>query len=79
MTRAQALELIAAALCKTLDKDAIAIDENTDLIGEEIIDSLDSMVFLLELSAKIGKEVSDEDAGNPEFYRVGRLLEFVEG
>jgi acyl carrier protein len=79
MTRAQALELITAALCKTLDKDSITIDEKTDLIGEGIIDSLDSMVFLLELSAKVGKEVSDEDAGNPDFYRVSRLLQFVEG
>jgi acyl carrier protein len=79
MTKDQALGLISAALCKTLNKDTVTIDDKTDLFRDGIIDSLDSMVFLMELSAKIGKEVSDEDASNPEFFRVSRLVEFVEG
>jgi acyl carrier protein len=79
MTKDQALGLISAALCKTLNKDTVTIDDKTDLIRDGIIDSLDSMVFLMELSAKIGKEVSDEDANDPEFFRVSQLVEFVEG
>jgi acyl carrier protein len=79
MTKDQALGLISAALCKTVNKDSVTIDEKTDLLRDGIIDSLDSMVFLMELSAKIGKEVSDEDANNPEFFSVGRLVDFVQG
>lgn len=78
MTESQALQAIHAALCKTLNRNAVSIDAATNLIGDGIMDSLDSMVFLMELSAQTGKEVPDENATDPNFFKVGRLIEFLE-
>jgi acyl carrier protein len=77
MTEAQALQAIQVALHKTLNRDVVSIDAATNLIRDGVMDSLDSMVFLMELSAQTGKEVSDEDANNLSFFRVGRLVEFL--
>lgn len=77
MTEAQALENIQAALAKTLNRDIVAIDATTDLIGDGVMDSLDSMVFLMELSARTGRDVPDDKATDPEFFKVKQLVAFL--
>lgn len=77
MTEAQALDNIRAALAKTLNRDSVAIDTATDLIGDGIMDSLDSMVFLMELSTRTGRDVPDDKATDPEFFKVKQLVAFL--
>lgn len=77
MNETQALETIRAALCKTLAKQSVSIELSTNLISDGVIDSLDSMVFLMDLSARTGKEVSDADANDPAFFQVSRLVAFL--
>jgi acyl carrier protein len=77
MNESQALEAIRAALLKTLNKDSVTIDAATNLIADGVMDSLDSMVFLMELTAKTGKDVPDENATDPEFFKVERLVAFL--
>lgn len=77
MTDDQAIEVIKASLLKTLNRVDVAFNAETHLIQEGVLDSLDSMVFLMELSGRIGKDVSDDDANNPEFFQVRRLISFL--
>ena len=77
MTTDEAFEAIKASLMKTLNKNDVAFNSDSHLIRDGILDSLDSMVFLMELSGRIGKTISDEDANNPEFYQVSRLVSFM--
>ena len=50
MTQLEAMDYIAIALRKVIKKDKIEFSLNTDLVLEKILDSLDRLVFLLELS-----------------------------
>ncbi len=50
MNQQEAMNCIGAALQKVLKKDSLKFAMNTDLVGEKILDSLDRLVFLLELS-----------------------------
>ena len=77
MTADEAHQAIKASLEKTLNKNDVAFGSETHLIRDGILDSLDSMVFLMELSGRIGKTISDDDANNPEFYQVSRLVSFM--
>ena len=77
MTTDEAHETIKASLEKTLNKNDVVFSSKTHLIRDGILDSLDSMVFLMELSGRIGKTISDDDANNPEFYQVSRLVSFM--
>ncbi len=81
MTEQEALELIRKALEKALEgkkpadrKDISAITSDTDLIAEEIIDSLDALVFLMELEQMSGKDIPDEVTEEEGFYRVGNIV-----
>lgn len=48
----------------------------TDLVGEEIVDSLDSMNFLFELETALGYPLSKIDESFDDF-RVGTLIDLI--
>jgi hypothetical protein len=77
MTRDEALELIKLALTKVLKRN-VGIAPNTDLIAEGILDSLDSMVFALEIETVSGRKFPpDIDLVEAGYYKVPRLTEFL--
>lgn len=76
MDRSGALDLIRRALDASGAATDGSITEDTDLIGEGIVDSLDAMVFLFELEKSAGSKLTaiDEDY---EDFRVGALIDAV--
>jgi acyl carrier protein len=74
MTRENALSAIREALQKTLDR-SVDITEETDLIEAGVLDSLDGMVFLLELETASGcKFPEGKDLVKEGYYHVNKLL-----
>jgi acyl carrier protein len=77
MTEQQALQLINEALRKTLNDPKASAGIDTDLVSEDILDSLDGMVFLLEISEKSGKSFPEKDLVELGFFRVRKLVEIL--
>lgn len=76
MSREEALAIIKDALIKVFPDFDGEVTEDTDLVGEDIIDSLDSMNLLFEMEEKLGKKLSaiDEDHND---YRVRTLIDVI--
>lgn len=77
MSEEKLLQTIASAVEAVIKKPAdISID--TDLIEDGILDSLDGMVFLLELEQATGKHFpEDVDLVAEGFYKVRKLLDLL--
>lgn len=73
---ANAYETIIEALEKTTPGVSSKVTMETDLIKDEVIDSLDSMSFLFELEEIIGKKLDAIDENFTDF-RMLRLVEIV--
>jgi len=78
MTQLEAMDYIAIALRKVIKKDKIEFSLNTDLVLEKILDSLDRLVFLLELSEMTGKEFpEDMDIVKVGLFKVFNLVDYL--
>lgn len=77
MTEQQALQLINEALRKALNDQKASATIDTDLVKEGVLDSLDGMVFLLEISEKTGKDFPEKDLVELGFFRVRKLVEIL--
>jgi len=76
MTEDDALKCIRESLETALDKKDVVIDLKTDL-KEGVLDSLDSMVFLLELEQRTGCKFPDSDIGADGYFRVANLVSLI--
>lgn len=76
MNKTEVLELIRQALAEVLPEEAENITEETHLVKDGILDSLDSMNFLFELEQRVGKKLEEIDEDFSDF-RVSRLVEIV--
>jgi len=76
MTREEALAAITKALTETVGNVDGDITEATDLVGDGMLDSLDSMTFLFELENGLGTKLSAIDETYEDF-RVGALVDIV--
>lgn len=77
ITEQQALDIINEVLRKTLKDKSVTAKIDTDLAGESILDSLDGMVFLLELSEKTNKTFPEKDLVELGFFRVRKLVDHI--
>ena len=77
MTEQQALDLINEALRKTLKDSSVTAKIETDLERESILDSLDGMVFLLEVSERTGHTFPEKDLVELGYFRVRKLVEIL--
>ncbi len=79
MDRETAFETIRTAVATAKGAPA-EITPETDLVGEEILDSLDAMVFLMEIETATGLTFP-EDADLVELgaYRVPALIDMLVG
>jgi acyl carrier protein len=78
MTQREAMDYIAIALRKVIKKDKVEFSLNTDLVLEKILDSLDRLVFLLELSEMTGKEFpEDMDIVKAGLFKVFNLVDYL--
>jgi len=76
MTRDEALEVITKALKAVVPDLDQEITFETDLVGEDIIDSLDSMNLLFELEEGLGKKLTEIDEDYND-YKVGTLVDVI--
>jgi acyl carrier protein len=77
MTEQQALQLINETLHKVLNDRKVSATLDTDLVADSVLDSLDGMVFLLEISEKTGKTFPEKDLVKLGFFRVRKLIEIL--
>ena len=77
MTEQEAFDCIVTALENTLDE-SVEITQDTDLIDEDILDSLDGMIFLLEIENATGKKLPEEiDLVEEGYYKIPKLQAFL--
>ena len=76
MTREDALAAITKALTTTVGDIDGAITEDTDLVEDGMLDSLDSMTFLFELENDLGMKLEAIDETYEDF-RVGSIVDIV--
>jgi acyl carrier protein len=80
MTQDEAINHIASTLRKVLKRDNIEITIDSDLADKRILDSLDRIVFLMELSELTGKEFSEEvDLVKAGLFKVANLADYLTG
>ncbi len=78
MTRDEAFDLIKQALEATTTGLSEKVTLTSDLIKDDIVDSLDSMNFLFELETLLNKKLTAIDETFDDF-RVERLIDIVIG
>jgi acyl carrier protein len=76
MTREDALAAITKALTTTVGDIDGAITEDTDLVEDGMLDSLDSMTFLFELENDLGMKLEAIDETYEDF-RVVSIVDIV--
>ena len=76
MTENEALEMIRASINEVQDGAGDDVTAETDLVKDEVLDSLDLMNFLFELETANGKKIPaiDEDYSD---YRVSKIVELL--
>lgn len=77
MNKEQALDAINTALRKTLDDTDATVEPGVDMVESEILDSLDGMVFIMELSGFTDKKFPETDLVDLGFYKVDKLIDFL--
>ena len=75
MNRTEAFELIIDSLKKAANIDGSAFSENTDLLKEKIIDSLDSMTLLFEIENTLGVKLDIEE--DFEDFQISTLIDLI--
>ncbi len=76
MTREEALTAITKALTTTVGDVDGTIGDDTNLVEEGMLDSLDSMTFLFELENDLGMKLEAIDETYEDF-RVGSIVDIV--
>lgn len=76
MTRDEALAAVTKALAATVGDVTGTITEDTNLVDDGILDSLDSMTFLFELENDLGSKLEAIDETYDDF-RVGSIVDIV--
>ena len=77
MTSDEAREMVVEAVRRAVKDSTVEVPDGADLLERGILDSLDGMVFLLELSNLSGKEFPESDLVEAGFYKLDHLIAFL--
>ena len=77
MDKKHALDHINAALQTAIKDPKASAKPGTDLREDGILDSLDGLVFLMELTASTGKSFPEKDLEALGFFKVDKLIEYL--
>lgn len=78
MTRSEAIQYISCALQRALKRDRVEFTIDTDLIKEKIVDSLEGIVFIMELTELTGKEFPDDiDLVKAGLLKISNLIDYL--
>lgn len=80
MTNVEILKAIHDSVMQSVDEPSEAIiNEETHLIEDKVLDSLDSMIFLLNLSELVGVNFpEDEDLEDQGLFAVSTLIKYIQ-
>lgn len=74
MDKIKQLEEILKSVCNK----EVHITAETDLLEDKILDSLDSMVFFMQLEEKLGVSVPEDiDLKEKGYYKVTKILSLM--
>ena len=76
MTNADALRLVHQSLEKALER-PVPVTPETDLFAEKILDSLDTMIFFLNLSEISGVDFPEKELSEGEFNMFWKIVEHL--
>lgn len=77
MNKQDAMQIIVETLYSVCNKQVV-INDTTDLLADNILDSLDAMVFIMEIENRTGKKISEDiNLIEEGYYRVPKLVEFI--
>lgn len=76
MTDTEALATIHQALAKALETE-VTVTPETDLFADEILDSLDTMIFFLTLEEMSGVKFPEKKLEEEGFNKVSRIIEHL--
>ena len=77
MNEKEALDLVQKCIeAASTSYDGRAINRETNLVDEGILDSLDTLAFVFELETHIGKKIPEIDEDFDDF-RVSTFVEFL--
>jgi acyl carrier protein len=80
MNQQEALNYITIALKRALKRDRVEFSAETDLIGEKILDSLEGIVFIMELTELTGKEFPEDiDVIKVGLLKIHNLIDYLTG
>ena len=57
--------------------DEAVLNENTDLVEDEVLDSLETVTFLSEIEEEFDISISTEDYMDKELFILKNLIEFI--
>ena len=69
--------LIEAALTDAVGR-AVEISPDTHLINDEVLDSLDSAVFLLNVEKASNVKLPEKEVEDQDLYKVSNLIAYLE-
>lgn len=76
MTEVEAYQLIVGAIAKVAPNKATSVTEDTDLLTDGVLDSLDVMNFLFEIEQRLGRKLTAIDETYNDF-RVRSLTKII--
>ena len=75
MNAFEALANVNTALRTVKNNPALTVDEETDMLQQKILDSLDCLLLVMELDELCGFSVPDDvDLVSGGYFKVGRLV-----
>ena len=77
-TKIEILNKLPSLMEKVAHIDGIEITEGTDLLEDEVLDSLDWSVFLLEVEKEFNVTISDDDIEELNLQSVKSLVNYIE-
>lgn len=75
MTREEAFALVVNSIEKATKNRPEGLTEDTDLVADDVIDSLDSMTILFEMEDAVGGSLGVSD--DYEDYKISALVDLV--
>ena len=78
MNSQEAMNHITTALKKALKEHDVEFSAEADLLKDKILDSLEGIVFIMELTELTGKEFPEDiDLIKAGLFKVGNLLDYL--
>ena len=78
MNETDILSKLSEILEKVL-KESVSINIDTDLIEQNVLDSLDGMVFMLEVEEAFSKDFPEDlDLVAEGYYKIRKLVDFLQ-